>query len=57
LLNLFHTTAPRTGIGWGFGDHGLLTNIGITTVGNLIGGTLFVALPFWIIAQLQRRRV
>jgi formate transporter len=30
--------------------HGLLTDIGITTVGNLIGGTLFVALPFWIIA-------
>jgi formate transporter len=57
LLNLFHPTAPRAGIGWGFGDHGLLTNIGITTVGNLIGGTLFVALPFWIIAQLQRRRV
>jgi formate/nitrite transporter FocA (FNT family) len=26
-------------------------------VGNLIGGTLFVALPFWIIAQLQRRRL
>jgi formate/nitrite transporter FocA (FNT family) len=57
LLNLFHPAAPRGGITWGFGDHGLLTNIGITTVGNLIGGTLFVALPFWIIAQLQRRRV
>lgn len=57
LLNLFHPAAPRGGINWGFGAHGLLTNIGITTVGNLIGGTLFVALPFWIIAQLQRRRV
>jgi formate transporter len=57
LLNLFHPAAPRAGIGWGFGDDGLLTNIGITTVGNLIGGTLFVALPFWIITQLQRRRV
>jgi formate/nitrite transporter FocA (FNT family) len=55
LLNLFHPAARRTGIGWGFGDDGLLTNIGITSVGNLIGGTLFVALPFWIIAQLQRR--
>lgn len=57
LLNLFHPAAPRAGISWGFGDDGLLTNVCITTVGNLIGGTLFVALPFWIIAQLQRRRV
>ncbi|OBG24569.1 formate/nitrite transporter family protein [Mycobacterium sp. 852002-51057_SCH5723018] len=57
LLNLFHSAAPRGGIGWGFGAHGLLTNIAITTVGNLIGGTLFVALPFWIIAQLQRRQI
>lgn len=57
LLNLFHPAAPRGGIGWGLGAHGLLTNIGITALGNLIGGTLFVALPFWIIAQLQRRRV
>lgn len=57
LLNLFHPGAPRGAISWGFGEHGLLTNIGITTVGNLIGGTLFVALPFWIIAQLQRRRI
>jgi formate transporter len=57
LLNLFHPAAPRGGVGWGFGDDGLLTNIGITTVGNLIGGTLFVALPFWVIVQLQRREV
>lgn len=56
LLNLFHPTAPLGAISWGFGAHGLLTNIGITTLGNLIGGTLFVALPFWIIAQLQRRQ-
>ncbi|OBF58945.1 nitrite transporter [Mycobacterium sp. 852002-53434_SCH5985345] len=56
LLNLFHPAAPRGGIGWGFGQHGLLTNLGITTVGNLIGGTLLVALPFWVIAQLQRHR-
>ncbi|OBH21766.1 MULTISPECIES: formate/nitrite transporter family protein [unclassified Mycobacterium] len=56
LLNLFHPAAPRAGIGWGFGPHGLLTNLGITTVGNLVGGTLFVALPFWVIAQLQRQR-
>ncbi|OCB63780.1 nitrite transporter [Mycobacterium malmoense] len=57
LLNLFHPAAPRGGISWGVGDHGLLTNLAVTTVGNLIGGTLFVALPFWVIAQLQRRRV
>jgi formate transporter len=56
LLNLFHS-APRGGIGWGFGGHGLLTDIGVTTMGNLIGGTLFVALPFWLIAQLQRRQI
>jgi formate/nitrite transporter FocA (FNT family) len=56
LLNLFHPTAPRAGISWGFGHDGLLTNIGVTTVGNLIGGTVFVALPFWIIARLQRRQ-
>lgn len=57
LLNLFHPIAARGDIGWGIGDHGLLTNIGVTTVGNLIGGTVFVALPFWIIAHLQRRRI
>ena len=57
LLNLFHPAAPQGGISWGFGTGGLLTNIAITSVGNLIGGTLFVALPFWIIAQLQRRQV
>jgi formate/nitrite transporter FocA (FNT family) len=57
LLNLFHPAAPRGGIAWGFGNTGLLTNICVTTLGNLVGGTLFVALPFWIIAQLQQRRV
>ena len=54
MLNLFHPAAPRGGIGWGLGEHGLLTNIFITTVGNLIGGTLFVALPFWVVVRLQR---
>jgi formate transporter len=57
LLNLFHPAAPRGGISWGFGHDGLLTNIGITTVGNLVGGTLFVALPFWVIARLQQRQI
>ncbi|OBK43708.1 formate/nitrite transporter family protein [Mycobacterium sp. 1081908.1] len=55
LLKLFHSGAPGVGISWGFGHDGLLTNIGVTAVGNLIGGTVFVALPFWTIAQLQRR--
>ncbi len=57
LLNLFHPAAPRGGISWGFGDDGLLTNICITTVGNLVGGALFVALPFWAIARLQQRQI
>lgn len=57
MLNLFHPAASHAGITWGFGPAGLLTNIGITTVGNLIGGTVFVALPFWGVAQLQRRQV
>lgn len=57
LLNFFHHAAPRGGITWGWGEHGLLTNIAVTSIGNLIGGTLFVALPFWVIAQLQRSRV
>jgi formate/nitrite transporter FocA (FNT family) len=35
----------------------LLTNIGITTASYLIGGILFVALPFWIITQLRRRQI
>lgn len=55
LLHLFHPTAPATSISWGFGAHGLLTNIVVTTLGNLIGGTVFVALPFQIIARLQQR--
>jgi formate/nitrite transporter FocA (FNT family) len=54
LLSVFHHT-PLTGITWGFGAHGLLTNICVTTVGNLIGGIVFVALPFQIVAWLQRR--
>ena len=37
--------APHSGIGWGFGSH-VLTSLCITALGNLIGGTLFVAMPF-----------
>lgn len=55
LLAAFHASAPHSGISWGFGSHGFLTDLCITTVGNLIGGTLFVALPFQAIAWLQQR--
>lgn len=53
MLSAFHPDAPRTALTWGLGTHGLLTNIGITTVGNLIGGTVFVAVPFFLVTRLQ----
>ncbi len=55
LLSAFHPQAPHTALTWGFGGHGLLTNIAITTVGNLIGGTLFVAVPFHFVTTLQAK--
>src|SRR6201996_2532208 len=55
LLSAFHSQAPHTALTWGFGAHGLLTNIAITTVGNLIGGTLFVAVPFHLVTTLQAK--
>jgi formate/nitrite transporter FocA (FNT family) len=55
LLAAFHPDAPHTLLTWGWGAHGLLTNIAITTVGNLVGGTLFVALPFQLVAKLQQQ--
>jgi formate/nitrite transporter FocA (FNT family) len=55
LLAAFHSAGPSVSVGWGFGAHGLLTNIVVTTLGNLLGGTLFVALPFQVIAWLQQR--
>jgi formate transporter len=54
LLSAFHPDAPRTQLAWGLGAHGLLTNIAITTAGNLIGGTVFVALPFHLVTRLQQ---
>jgi formate/nitrite transporter FocA (FNT family) len=54
LLSAFHPDAPHTQLVWGFGAHGLLTNIGITTAGNLVGGTVFVALPFHLVTRLQQ---
>lgn len=51
LLHAFHPAASAGGITWGlFG-----TNLWTTALGNLIGGTVFVALPFQLIAWLQRR--
>jgi formate/nitrite transporter FocA (FNT family) len=55
LLAAFHASAPHSTIGWSFGSHGFLTNLCITALGNLIGGTLFVAMPFQVIAWLQQR--
>src|ERR1700761_258186 len=55
LLSAFHPDAPHTALTWGWGAHGLLTNIAITTVGNLVGGTVFVALPFYLVARLQEK--
>lgn len=53
LLSQFHPAAPVSGITWGIGHHGFLTDLGITLLGNFIGGTVFVALPFQIIAWLR----
>jgi formate/nitrite transporter FocA (FNT family) len=55
LLAASHASAPHSGIGWGFGSHDFLTSLCITALGNLIGGTLFVAMPFQVIAWLQHR--
>jgi formate/nitrite transporter FocA (FNT family) len=54
LLSAFHPDAPHTQLAWGLGAHGLLTNIAITTAGNLVGGTVFVALPFHLVTRLQQ---
>lgn len=56
LLAEFHHAAALTGVSWGFGGHGLLTDLSFTAAGNLVGGTLFVALPFQVVAWLQRGR-
>ena len=55
LLSAFHPDAPHTTLTWCWGAHGLLTNIAITTVGNLVGGTVFVALPFQLVTKLQQQ--
>ncbi|TNC28054.1 formate/nitrite transporter family protein [Amycolatopsis alkalitolerans] len=50
LLSVFHDTDPGA-VTWG----ALAANLCVTTVGNLVGGALFVALPFQAIAWLQQR--
>lgn len=55
LLHAWHPGGPATALSWGFGSHGLLYNLTLTTLGNFIGGTVFVAVPFHLIARLQRR--
>lgn len=55
LMHAFHPVASTGGITWGFGGHGFLANLCVTALGNLVGGILFVALPFQVIAWLQRR--
>ena len=54
LLAAFHSEAPDSLVTWGFGEHGLLTNLTLTTVGNFIGGTIFVGLAFHLVARLQQ---
>jgi formate/nitrite transporter FocA (FNT family) len=60
LLELLHPSGALHGISadlsWGMGAHGLLRNVIWATLGNLIGGTVFVAGPFWLIVNRQNRR-
>lgn len=60
LLAAFHggpaaAAAAAADLSWGFGTGGLLGNLALTTIGNLIGGTLFVAVPFVLIARAMTR--
>lgn len=55
LLSAFQPEAPHTALTWGVGANGLLTNVAITTPGNLIGWTLFVAVPFQLVTTLQEK--
>jgi formate/nitrite transporter FocA (FNT family) len=54
-LAALHAGVAEGGISWGLGTNGLLTNVLITTAGNLIGGAIFAALPFQLIAWQQHR--
>jgi len=53
MLAAFHDAAPAVDVGWAFGGDGMLTNLTVTAVGNFVGGVVFVALPFHVIARFQ----
>lgn len=58
LLHAWHPHAALgapASISWGLGSHGLLLNLILTTIGNFVGGTLLVAVPFYLVARLQTR--
>lgn len=58
MLATFHggpAAAAAADLSWGFGAGGLLNNLALTTLGNLIGGTVFVAIPFVLIARAMTR--
>ncbi len=49
-------TGPMRAITWGFGPTGFLRNEVIVGMGNLVGGTVFMALLFLAIARFRRRQ-
>jgi nitrite transporter NirC len=49
-LGLFLPHDPSL-VSWG----GFARNLGIVTLGNIVGGALLVGLPYWYVAQGQRR--
>jgi formate/nitrite transporter FocA (FNT family) len=59
VLQFAHPSYALQGVAaslsWGMGGHGLLRNLIWATLGNLVGGTVFVAGPFWLIAAMQKR--
>lgn len=57
LLGVFHSGVHTGALAWGFGGAGLMRNIVLTTIGNFVGGTLFVAVPFQILGRQAGRGV
>lgn len=58
LIGVFYPEAAlgvAQQLSWGLGGNGLMRNFIMTTIGNFIGGTLFVAGPFYLIGYLQDR--
>lgn len=50
------SVGPMAQLTWGFGHYGLLRNQVLTWAGNWVGGTVFVAALFMLIAQWRRSR-